>query len=489
MNATRNLKKTLPLLLILLLVTANAFNAFGQRTIICPKPTITGDGRDGVPLIEQTNMTYEDGTIVTGGITRSYRGCITNGSTLSYELRQYKDRDSCVQEITIENFEWPTITAHNIFRKPGEQINLDSVVDARSSVSDGEVHFFYRKYIQGKERSLHIVDPIGYFAGNKIRAIYDTRTPSRPGVDFYIYCKVDASTVQVLCSNGAYSVKGRTYCGDLLNLRVGYEQLASGNVALTLYDPRASFGEEHILDTILTPGQMPIFQDSITVEVPVGCLDELAPYDLGNYPEGTCLGGVSQTYSDSILQQDEGFMQIRRLYDEGESQVINVNLNTTPDNLPRMLQEGCGWLIQTPENMHDGACIVRYTHYQMIYPEGADLYWIKYAGEHTFVPEVSGVYTLIATEEDELGNMWTHTFEFVVEEMCVDIFPNPASEQVTVRLNAGSADFLKMFSADGKEVLQLNIRLKEEVSINIEHLPKGIYFIRIRHITKKLVKS
>lgn len=67
----------------------------------------------------------------------------------------------------------------------------------------------------------------------------------------------------------------------------------------------------------------------------------------------------------------------------------------------------------------------------------------------------------------------------------ITIYPNPASKQITIE---GVFNRVIIHSLEGREVL-----VSEEAKIDIEHLPNGVYSVRIlnngRSLTKKLVKQ
>jgi hypothetical protein len=57
----------------------------------------------------------------------------------------------------------------------------------------------------------------------------------------------------------------------------------------------------------------------------------------------------------------------------------------------------------------------------------------------------------------------------------VSIYPNPTSDKVYIR--GEKASEAEMYSMDGKK---LNIMLKGDQSIDVSHLPKGVYLLKLK---------
>ncbi|MEI7487782.1 MAG: T9SS type A sorting domain-containing protein [Chryseobacterium sp.] len=66
------------------------------------------------------------------------------------------------------------------------------------------------------------------------------------------------------------------------------------------------------------------------------------------------------------------------------------------------------------------------------------------------------------------------------------IYPNPATERVFIK--GEKVSDVEMYSIDGRK---LNVTLSSDQSINVSHLPKGVYIIKLKikqqEITKKLI--
>ncbi|HRG86452.1 MAG TPA: T9SS type A sorting domain-containing protein, partial [Chitinophagales bacterium] len=66
-----------------------------------------------------------------------------------------------------------------------------------------------------------------------------------------------------------------------------------------------------------------------------------------------------------------------------------------------------------------------------------------------------------------------------IENNYLEIFPNPASEMITITLNAAT-DHLELFEvldATGKMVLTFNLENNQSV-LNISKLASGLYYIK-----------
>ncbi|MFK8038290.1 MAG: DUF2341 domain-containing protein [Crocinitomicaceae bacterium] len=67
------------------------------------------------------------------------------------------------------------------------------------------------------------------------------------------------------------------------------------------------------------------------------------------------------------------------------------------------------------------------------------------------------------------------------------VYPNPASNQVTIETKG--AGTISIRSATGQIINQLIVNNSGSTIINIESLPKGIYFVEFGNTTKKLIKQ
>lgn len=84
------------------------------------------------------------------------------------------------------------------------------------------------------------------------------------------------------------------------------------------------------------------------------------------------------------------------------------------------------------------------------------------------------------------------------EEILIDIFPNPASNNLTLTFNGTSKNYtnLQVVDISGKKIIELNdfnIEDKEKINLDITDLKKGVYFIRLtsneKSIFKKVIKE
>jgi hypothetical protein len=67
------------------------------------------------------------------------------------------------------------------------------------------------------------------------------------------------------------------------------------------------------------------------------------------------------------------------------------------------------------------------------------------------------------------------------------IYPNPAKTEVTLQLNAGSFSY-RLYSSLGQVVLEKQMN-KNEVSIDLTHLAKGVYLIEVESGAEVLRKK
>jgi hypothetical protein len=69
----------------------------------------------------------------------------------------------------------------------------------------------------------------------------------------------------------------------------------------------------------------------------------------------------------------------------------------------------------------------------------------------------------------------------------ISIYPNPTNSTLCVEYNGYTLTTIKLFDMLGKEVLSQNISEKSE--INVSHLPRGVYNVKILSEGKVLKES
>lgn len=74
----------------------------------------------------------------------------------------------------------------------------------------------------------------------------------------------------------------------------------------------------------------------------------------------------------------------------------------------------------------------------------------------------------------------------------IEIYPNPASYLVDIKNIPAEVDQIKLYSVFGQSLITLK-RDKENMQVNIRHLPAGIYVLQFQSdkgiVNKKLIKN
>ncbi|HLG04075.1 MAG TPA: T9SS type A sorting domain-containing protein [Bacteroidia bacterium] len=70
-------------------------------------------------------------------------------------------------------------------------------------------------------------------------------------------------------------------------------------------------------------------------------------------------------------------------------------------------------------------------------------------------------------------------FSHPLAEGTVDVFPNPATDRLTVRAHSGGKVFIQVYNAQGKRILSENHNGRQDAIFNLEGFPAGIYFVTI----------
>lgn len=123
-------------------------------------------------------------------------------------------------------------------------------------------------------------------------------------------------------------------------------------------------------------------------------------------------------------------------------------------------------------------------------------------GEDTYTPEYQEAYTeymdsVVEFNAVRIDNWLTKTFTSVIEKDAVtlsdyNIYPNPASDVLTIRSYNTVAEAITLRDVAGKVILSKTINSSNE-SVNIAKLKPGIYLVQIQTggnvLTQKLIKK
>ncbi len=111
-----------------------------------------------------------------------------------------------------------------------------------------------------------------------------------------------------------------------------------------------------------------------------------------------------------------------------------------------------------------------------------------------------GVHTITFEVTDGSGNTDTCSFDLTVEEELgttdfelekgLAIFPNPASEVITIASKNATLSTVEVVDISGKRIYTSNNIDSETTTINISAFSKGLYFVTINNaVTKKIIKK
>ena len=112
----------------------------------------------------------------------------------------------------------------------------------------------------------------------------------------------------------------------------------------------------------------------------------------------------------------------------------------------------------------------------------------------SFSPQTTGSYAVAITQNGctdtsdchtiDIGS-WIREFGF---SSPIQIFPNPASDEVFIDLGQVYTDVqIEIFDLTGKKMIQMENRKTNRLSININHLAAGTYFVKVNSGKKKAV--
>ena len=75
----------------------------------------------------------------------------------------------------------------------------------------------------------------------------------------------------------------------------------------------------------------------------------------------------------------------------------------------------------------------------------------------------------------------------ISNDKSVNVYPNPASEQIKIAISGESNTTGAIYSSTGELVKQFKLEFNGEKTIDVSNLNNGIYLIKIGTFTKKLL--
>lgn len=150
----------------------------------------------------------------------------------------------------------------------------------------------------------------------------------------------------------------------------------------------------------------------------------------------------------------------------------------------------------------DGATAINYRYTGGINNADVELYKIL-NGAHTWpgAPVAINVTCMDFNASAEIWrffskyrkNLLTNILSQQKEELQIHVFPNPAAEEIFIKDSNAEKKDIEIISQTGQLIKTENIIHKEGVLINVNHLPVGIYFIKVSVSgkvlgTKKFIK-
>lgn len=128
----------------------------------------------------------------------------------------------------------------------------------------------------------------------------------------------------------------------------------------------------------------------------------------------------------------------------------------------------------------------------MAVQEGASYQWLDCnagnipivgATDRIFIPESNGSYAVEITMNG--CSEVSECVSFLIDEAQIEIdekaiFPNPSRKRLNVNLDKAHQNVvLQILTSDNRMVITKRVNSPEELFIDIEHVPAGIYFLKI----------
>ncbi|NRB59882.1 MAG: T9SS type A sorting domain-containing protein [Winogradskyella sp.] len=196
-----------------------------------------------------------------------------------------------------------------------------------------------------------------------------------------------------------------------------------------------------------------------------GC-NEATPLDLGIVVTGTTQSATSSGLSPSCQQNGIILIDVWYEFEAPSSGSITVVANSVLSSIKVAIYDDCA--NGTPIACDSAGIVVNnlnpgQTYYAQVWVEAS----VGGRSQDTLV----GDFDIQVADSSTLS-----VEENLVQE--VQLFPNPASSQVTIKTHSG-IDTISIFDVAGKEVLQVSAINQNDYVLNVQSLSKGIYLLQI----------
>ncbi len=148
----------------------------------------------------------------------------------------------------------------------------------------------------------------------------------------------------------------------------------------------------------------------------------------------------------------------------------------------------CGRMVWEKIPVYVDTCFEPITHTTQVVEGVGGVFFTKYDPSSGGATNTQFILTYYSKNTGSCGNLTNNLIEIQPKSLPIQIFPNPASETLTIALpeNASTTD-CTLFDNLGKEVKRFTVSGGENL-VDVSELESGIYFIQIYAQIIKLIK-
>ncbi len=117
------------------------------------------------------------------------------------------------------------------------------------------------------------------------------------------------------------------------------------------------------------------------------------------------------------------------------------------------------------------------------------------ATSYMYIPTVAGTYSYKCTPHESMGMTGTFTVTNltgvgeVSKQDVVQVFPNPASEQLNIKISSAKNFSYNITTLDGRIMQQTENAKTDQLLIDVTAYAKGVYLININSEGKRITKK
>lgn len=194
-------------------------------------------------------------------------------------------------------------------------------------------------------------------------------------------------------------------------------------------------------------------------------------YDLGFYFSGSYYYSIEkygyETITGEIIIDESAISEHFVMYPSVVYSMVSFHLSSQGMAVDQAVIQIDG-LDEALHTNHEGMAF-------MVLATGTHTYTVSADGYH---PQ-EGVFDLEETDLDISLELDVATHTTISHNITVNVYPNPASNHITIKLTEGGTHYLDVYSSEGK-LMHAQLMEESSVGLDLSVYPTGFYYVRIK---------